>query len=254
MALAIMYEMWQMVFFGERGNAQGNCAAWQLYDRYSSWNAWKQAVHPGYGFLSENSAFVKRLEQEGLVFIGPGDHAIHAMGDKIESKLLARKAGVSTIPGFLGVIKDEEEVCISHLSLQLLNLATRILCLPGVVNAFRPYTGIVQAIKVAKDIGYPVMIKASAGGGGKGMRIAWDDAEAAEGFRLSKAEAMASFGDDRYPAFFSLCSCHDTRYLRPKNPSYELICEKDLVFMKSSCDGLNMCQAFCGEIFGNVCA
>jgi hypothetical protein len=72
-----------------------------------------QAVHPGYGFLSENAAFVKRLEKEGLVFIGPGDHAIHAMGDKIESKLLAQKAGVNTIPGFLGVIGDEAEVCIN---------------------------------------------------------------------------------------------------------------------------------------------
>jgi len=121
-----------------------------------------EAVHPGYGFLSENASFVERLKKEGLVFIGPDSHAIHAMGDKIESKKLAIAAGVNTIPGFMGVLKDEAE-----------------------------------AVKVAREIGYPVMIKASAGGGGKGMRIAWNDAEAAEGFRLSKAEAASSFGDDR---------------------------------------------------------
>lgn len=119
-------------------------------------------MHPGYGFLSENAAFVKRLEKEGLVFIGPGEFAMESMGDKIQSKLLAEKAGVNVIPGYTGVLKDEAE-----------------------------------CVKISKDVGYPVMIKASAGGGGKGMRIALDDAEAAEGFRLSKAEAAASFGDDR---------------------------------------------------------
>lgn len=121
-----------------------------------------QAVHPGYGFLSENAAFVERLENEGLVFIGPKTFAIKSMGDKIESKALAMKAGVSTIPGQLGLITTEAD-----------------------------------AVRVSNEVGYPVMIKASAGGGGKGMRVAKNDKEAAEGFRLSKAEAAASFGDDR---------------------------------------------------------
>ncbi|XP_033637498.1 propionyl-CoA carboxylase alpha chain, mitochondrial-like [Asterias rubens] len=121
-----------------------------------------QAVHPGYGFLSENKDFAKRLTSEGVVFIGPGTQAIQAMGDKIESKILAKNAGVHTIPGFDGVIKDEEEAVIK-----------------------------------ANEIGYPVMLKASAGGGGKGMRIAWNDNEAREGFRLSSQEAASSFGDDR---------------------------------------------------------
>ncbi len=121
-----------------------------------------QAVHPGYGFLSENKDFAKRLTSEGVVFIGPGTKAIQAMGDKIESKILAKNAGVHTIPGFDGVIKDEEE-----------------------------------AVTKANEIGYPVMLKASAGGGGKGMRIAWNDNEAREGFRLSSQEAASSFGDDR---------------------------------------------------------
>uniref|UniRef100_A0A7S4NLM6 propionyl-CoA carboxylase n=1 Tax=Guillardia theta TaxID=55529 RepID=A0A7S4NLM6_GUITH len=121
-----------------------------------------QAVHPGYGFLSENAGFAERLEKEGLVFIGPGPFSIRSMGDKIESKKLAIQAGVNTIPGQLGLILTESD-----------------------------------AVRVSKAIGYPVMIKASAGGGGKGMRIAHNDAEAAEGFRLSKAEASASFGDDR---------------------------------------------------------
>lgn len=121
-----------------------------------------QAVHPGYGFLSENAAFAKRLEEEGLVFIGPNVFAIQSMGDKIESKQLAMEAGVSTIPGQLGLIETDED-----------------------------------AMRVSREIGYPVMIKASAGGGGKGMRVAYNDAEAAEGFRLSKSEAASSFGDDR---------------------------------------------------------
>lgn len=121
-----------------------------------------QAVHPGYGFLSENRLFAKRLAEEGIVFIGPDTHAIEAMGDKIESKKLASAAGVNVIPGFQGEVRDEEHVK-----------------------------------QIANEIGYPVMIKASAGGGGKGIRIAWNDKEALEGYRLSKVEAKASFGDDR---------------------------------------------------------
>uniref|UniRef100_A0A673ZVC3 Propionyl-CoA carboxylase alpha chain, mitochondrial n=1 Tax=Salmo trutta TaxID=8032 RepID=A0A673ZVC3_SALTR len=121
-----------------------------------------QAVHPGYGFLSENKEFAKRLAAEDVVFIGPDTHAIHAMGDKIESKLLAKAANVNVIPGFDGVVENVED-----------------------------------AVKIAGEIGYPVMIKASAGGGGKGMRIAWNDDETREGFRLSSQEAASSFGDDR---------------------------------------------------------
>ncbi|XP_061291293.1 propionyl-CoA carboxylase alpha chain, mitochondrial isoform X2 [Bos javanicus] len=121
-----------------------------------------QAVHPGYGFLSENKEFAKRLAAEDVIFIGPDTHAIQAMGDKIESKLLAKKAKVNTIPGFDGVVKDADE-----------------------------------AVRIAREIGYPVMIKASAGGGGKGMRIAWDDEETRDGFRFSSQEAASSFGDDR---------------------------------------------------------
>ncbi|XP_041482705.1 propionyl-CoA carboxylase alpha chain, mitochondrial-like [Lytechinus variegatus] len=121
-----------------------------------------QAVHPGYGFLSENMEFAKRLAEAEVSFIGPGSRAIQAMGDKIESKLLAKEAKVNTIPGFDGVVETPD-----------------------------------QAVEVANDIGYPVMLKASAGGGGKGMRIAWNDDETREGFRLSSQEAAASFGDDR---------------------------------------------------------
>ena len=120
------------------------------------------AVHPGYGFLSENSAFAEALAKEGVAFIGPGTRAIGAMGDKIESKKLAAEAKVNTVPGYLGVIADEDE-----------------------------------AVKIAGDIGYPVMIKASAGGGGKGMRVAWNDVEAREGFTSAVSEAKSSFGDDR---------------------------------------------------------
>ncbi|GGF29451.1 acetyl/propionyl-CoA carboxylase subuit alpha [Aliidongia dinghuensis] len=121
-----------------------------------------EAVHPGYGFLSENRAFAAALEEAGIAFIGPGTHAIAAMGDKIESKKLAKAAGVSTVPGYMGVIADGDE-----------------------------------AVKIAREIGYPVMIKASAGGGGKGMRLAKNDAEAKEGFRSATNEARSSFGDDR---------------------------------------------------------
>ncbi|HKL65471.1 MAG TPA: acetyl/propionyl/methylcrotonyl-CoA carboxylase subunit alpha [Roseovarius sp.] len=121
-----------------------------------------EAVHPGYGFLSENPKFAQALEAEGVAFIGPPKGAIEAMGDKITSKKLAQEAGVSTVPGVMGLIEDAEE-----------------------------------AVKISREIGYPVMIKASAGGGGKGMRIAWSDDEAREGFQSSKNEAVSSFGDDR---------------------------------------------------------
>ncbi len=121
-----------------------------------------QAVHPGYGFLSEKEAFQKALAEAGIAFIGPDAHAIYAMGDKIESKKLAQAAGVSTVPGYLAAIPNADE-----------------------------------AVKIARKIGYPVMIKASAGGGGKGMRIAWNDAEAHEGFGSATNEAKASFADDR---------------------------------------------------------
>ncbi len=121
-----------------------------------------EAVHPGYGFLSENPKFAQALEAEGVVFIGPPVKAIEAMGDKITSKKIAQEAGVSTVPGYMGLISDAED-----------------------------------AVKISNQVGYPVMIKASAGGGGKGMRIAWNDAEAREGFQSSKNEAAASFGDDR---------------------------------------------------------
>eukprot|EP00009_Paramoeba_aestuarina_P008667 CAMPEP_0201523692 /NCGR_PEP_ID=MMETSP0161_2-20130828/20782_1 /ASSEMBLY_ACC=CAM_ASM_000251 /TAXON_ID=180227 /ORGANISM="Neoparamoeba aestuarina, Strain SoJaBio B1-5/56/2" /LENGTH=754 /DNA_ID=CAMNT_0047922883 /DNA_START=52 /DNA_END=2316 /DNA_ORIENTATION=+ len=120
------------------------------------------AVHPGYGFLSERSAFVEELEKNNVIFIGPGSHAMNAMGDKIESKKIAKAAGVNVIPGFIGEVDDSDEV-----------------------------------IRLSKEIGYPVMVKASAGGGGKGLRIAWNDEEVVEAFHVSKAEAIASFGDGR---------------------------------------------------------
>ncbi|MGA7680925.1 MAG: biotin carboxylase N-terminal domain-containing protein, partial [Pseudolabrys sp.] len=121
-----------------------------------------EAVHPGYGFLSEREAFPKALAAAGIVFIGPNPKAIAAMGDKIESKKAAAAAKVSTVPGHLGVIEND-----------------------------------VEAVRIADDIGYPVMIKASAGGGGKGMRIARSKAEVAEGFTRARSEAKSSFGDER---------------------------------------------------------
>src|SRR5712691_1840370 len=121
-----------------------------------------EAVHPGYGFLSEREAFPKALAKAGIVFIGPNPKAIAAMGDKIESKKAAARAKVSTVPGFLGVIEDER-----------------------------------HAVKIAEEIGYPVMIKASAGGGGKGMRVAKRKQEVAEGFARARSEAKSSFGDER---------------------------------------------------------
>jgi propionyl-CoA carboxylase alpha chain len=121
-----------------------------------------EAVHPGYGFLSENEEFCRRLEDEGIVFIGPKAHSIAAMGDKIASKRLARDARVNTIPGYNEPIESS-----------------------------------VQAVEIARKVGYPVMIKASAGGGGRGLRVAYDDKEAAEGFNSCRAEAKNAFGDDR---------------------------------------------------------
>ncbi|MFU8815095.1 MAG: acetyl-CoA carboxylase biotin carboxylase subunit [Pseudomonadales bacterium] len=121
-----------------------------------------EAVHPGYGFLSENPKFCEALDAAGIAFIGPRVHAITSMGDKITSKLLADKAGVNTIPGFTEKISGPE-----------------------------------QAVEISRDIGYPVMLKASAGGGGKGMRVVWNDAECRDGFERASNEARSSFGDDR---------------------------------------------------------
>jgi propionyl-CoA carboxylase alpha chain len=121
-----------------------------------------EAVHPGYGFLSENAEFSRRLEAEGIKFIGPKHYSVAKMGDKIESKKLAMEAGVNTIPGYN-----------------------------------EPISGPDEAVEIAKKIGYPVMIKASAGGGGKGLRVAWNDKEAHEGFASCVNEARNSFGDDR---------------------------------------------------------
>src|SRR5258708_39566669 len=121
-----------------------------------------EAVHPGYGFLSEKAAFATALEEAAIVFIGPTPAAMAAMGDKLESKKLANAAGVSTVPGHLGVIADDKE-----------------------------------ARRIAGEIGYPVMVKASAGGGGKGMRIAHDDAQLREGFRAARSEAKSGLPEDR---------------------------------------------------------
>ncbi|WP_433908996.1 biotin carboxylase N-terminal domain-containing protein [Sphingomonas yabuuchiae] len=120
------------------------------------------AIHPGYGFLSERESFAKACAEAGVAFIGPPPNAIAAMGDKIESKKLAKAAGVNVVPGYLGEIADTEE-----------------------------------AVRIATDIGFPVMMKASAGGGGKGMRLAWSEADVREGFEATKREGLASFGDDR---------------------------------------------------------
>jgi propionyl-CoA carboxylase alpha chain len=121
-----------------------------------------EAVHPGYGFLSENAEFARRLAAEGIAFIGPNVAAIEAMGDKISSKQLALQVGVNTIPGYTGVVRDGE-----------------------------------HALEIAREIGFPVMIKASAGGGGKGLRVAWNEAEVREGFVSCSTEARNAFGDDR---------------------------------------------------------
>jgi propionyl-CoA carboxylase alpha chain len=121
-----------------------------------------EAVHPGYGFLSENPKFCQALTEAGITFIGPSTGAILAMGDKIAAKKLATEAGVSTVPGFLGALTSPEE-----------------------------------AVKVARDIGYPVILKPSAGGGGKGMRVASNDDEVREGLTSAMSEAQSSFGDSR---------------------------------------------------------
>ena len=120
------------------------------------------AVHPGYGFLSERESFRKALDEAGIIFIGPPANAIAAMGDKIESKKLAKEAGVNVVPGYVGVIEDTE-----------------------------------HAVRISNEIGYPVMMKASAGGGGKGMRLAYSEKDVREGFEATKREGLASFGDDR---------------------------------------------------------
>src|SRR3546814_5924101 len=120
------------------------------------------AIHPGYGFLSERESFARACAEAGIAFIGPPPQAIAAMGDKIESKKLAKAAGVNVVPGYLGEIADTDE-----------------------------------AVKIAGDIGYPVVMKASAGGGGKGMRLAWSAADVREGFEATQREGLASFGDDR---------------------------------------------------------
>ncbi len=121
-----------------------------------------EAVHPGYGFLSERTSFAEALAAEGIAFIGPPIGAIAAMGDKIESKKLAREAGVNVVPGFVGEIADTD-----------------------------------HAVEISNEIGYPVMMKASAGGGGKGMRLAWSEKDVREGFEATKREGLNSFGDDR---------------------------------------------------------
>ncbi len=150
----------EAVHIGSAPSSQSYIVIAKILDAVRATGA--DAVHPGYGFLSENANFAEALKAEGVAFIGPPPVAIEAMGDKITSKRIAADAGVSTVPGHMGLIADAAE-----------------------------------AVRIAASIGYPVMIKASAGGGGKGMRIAWNDAEAREGFQSSKNEAKASFGDDR---------------------------------------------------------
>ncbi len=150
----------EAVFIGPAPAAQSYLIADKIIDACKATGA--EAVHPGYGFLSERASFAQALADAGIVFIGPNPHAIEAMGDKIESKKAAAAANVSTVPGYLGEIADGAE-----------------------------------AAKIADEIGYPVMIKASAGGGGKGMRIAYSRDEVQDGFDRSKSEAKSSFGDDR---------------------------------------------------------
>ena len=150
----------EAVHIGAAPSAQSYLLADRIVEACKQTGA--QAVHPGYGFLSEKREFQEALAKAGITFIGPDAHAIFAMGDKIESKKLARAANVNTVPGFLEVIKDADE-----------------------------------AVKIAREVGYPVMIKASAGGGGKGMRLAWNDEEAREGFISATNEAKSSFADDR---------------------------------------------------------
>jgi len=150
----------ESVHIGPSASAESYLAIDKIIDACRQTGA--QAIHPGYGFLSENAEFVGRLEAEGIAFIGPGQHAITSMGDKITSKLLAKEAGVNTIPGYTDVINGPD-----------------------------------HAVEIAQDIGYPVMLKASAGGGGKGMRVVWNDDECRDGFERATNEAKSSFGDDR---------------------------------------------------------
>jgi propionyl-CoA carboxylase alpha chain len=150
----------EMVFIGPAPAAQSYLVADKIIAACRETGA--EAIHPGFGFLSENAGFAKRCADEGIVFIGPNPHAIEAMGDKIESKKFAAKANVSVVPGHVGEIDDTA-----------------------------------HAIRISEEIGYPVMIKASAGGGGKGIRVAWNTRDVEEGFPAVKAEAKASFGDDR---------------------------------------------------------
>ncbi|MFN7165158.1 MAG: acetyl-CoA carboxylase biotin carboxylase subunit [Hyphomonas sp.] len=150
----------ESVHIGGSPAAQSYLVADKIIDAVRQTGA--EAIHPGFGFLSENAAFAKRLEKEKIGWIGPNAHAIDAMGDKISSKKLAAEAGVSTVPGHMDLITDTA-----------------------------------HAVKISREIGYPVMIKASAGGGGKGIRVAANDKEVEEGFPAVKAEATASFGDDR---------------------------------------------------------
>jgi propionyl-CoA carboxylase alpha chain len=150
----------ESVLIGPAASRESYLVAEKIIEAAKSTGA--QAIHPGYGFLSENEAFAKRCEDEGLVFIGPKHHAIAAMGDKIASKKLAKKAQVNTIPGHNEAIESPED-----------------------------------AVKIAQSIGYPVMIKASAGGGGKGLRVAFNDKDTHECFTSCRNEARNSFGDDR---------------------------------------------------------
>ncbi|MDP2437488.1 MAG: biotin carboxylase N-terminal domain-containing protein, partial [archaeon] len=150
----------EAVFIGPAASAESYLRIDKILDACKRTGA--QVVHPGYGFLSENSQFVAALDAAGIAFAGPPASAMLAMGDKINSKKIAKDAGVRVIPGYVGEIETEEE-----------------------------------AVRLSREIGYPVMMKASAGGGGKGMRVAWNDEEAREGFRIAKTEAKSSFGDDR---------------------------------------------------------
>ncbi len=150
----------EAVFIGPPPAAESYLQADRIVEACRATGA--EAVHPGFGFLSENAGFARRLAKEKIAFIGPNPHAIEAMGDKIESKKFAARAKVSVVPGHVGEIDDAA-----------------------------------HAIKIAEDIGYPVMIKASAGGGGKGIRVAWSRRDVEEGFPAVRAEAKAAFGDDR---------------------------------------------------------
>jgi propionyl-CoA carboxylase alpha chain len=150
----------EAVHIGPSPAAQSYLVADKIIDACKATGA--EAVHPGYGFLSERTSFAEALKAEGIAFIGPPINAIAAMGDKIESKKLAMKAGVNVVPGFVGEIDDTE-----------------------------------HAVRISAEIGYPVMMKASAGGGGKGMRLAYNEADVREGFEATKREGLNSFGDDR---------------------------------------------------------